>query len=166
MLNIYRKLDGLRFGELMLVYGESNRQNALDKYPRMDKNVGLITVEQDFYSYLHNVFFKTEGAFYAILEEDGIYICALRMEPYRDGLLLAALETRPQYRGKGYARKLILSVLSQVSGKVYSHVDKQNSPSLAVHYACGFEKIGDGAVYLDGSSAPWCITFCREGKIT
>jgi L-amino acid N-acyltransferase YncA len=35
--------------------------------------------------------------------------------------------------------------------KVYSHIRRDNAPSIAAHTACGFRKILDHATYLDGS---------------
>ena len=165
MLKIYSKLDELCFGELMLVYEEGNKENAQDRYPRMDRNAALLKAEQDFYNYLHDVFFPTKNAFYAVWEEKGKYVSALRMEPFQDGMLLEALETRPEFRRQGFAKKLLAEVMSKIEGKIYSHVNKHNDASLAVHYACGFQKISNVAVYIDGSSALWCFTLCREGKI-
>lgn len=165
MLKIYSRLDELSFGQLMLVYEEGNRENAEERYPRMDRNAALLKAEQDFYNYLSDVFFQSKRAFYAVWEENGEYISALRMEPYQDGMLLEALETRPGFRKQGFAKKLLAGVLLEIGGKVYSHVDKQNNASLAVHFACGFEKILDSAVFIDGTLAPWCVTLCRKGKL-
>ena len=69
-----------------------------------------------------------------------------------DGLLLQALETHPDYRKQGCARKLMEAV-QQLLGErtVYSHVSKKNRPSLAVHRRCGFAVHKDSARYLDGS---------------
>lgn len=164
MLKIISKANELCFSDLMLIYEEGNRENAEKRYGRLDKNAALIMAEQDFYTYLHDVFFVTQNAFYALWVENGQYVSALRMEPYQDGFLLEALETRPGYRGRGFAKRLINSVLAGISGRVYSHVDKGNIASLAVHDACGFRKISDTAIYVDGSTAPWCLTLCRDGK--
>lgn len=160
MVKIFTKLEELAFGKLMQVYRESNLENALERYSNMDKNAALLNAEQDFYVYLRDCFFKTDGAFYAVWEENGQYVSALRMEPYQDGMLLEALETSPEYRQRGYAQKLIIAALEEADGKTYSHVNKKNIQSLSVHLKCGFEKISDTAVYIDGSEAPWCVTLC------
>ena len=34
--------------------------------------------------------------------------------------------------------------------KVYSHISRDNAPSIAAHTACGFRKILEHATYLDG----------------
>ena len=85
----------------------------------------------------------------------GRYIAALRVEPYRDGYLITGLETAPDARRKGYATKLLQGVIAHLKdeGKVpvYSHVDKGNHASMAVHKKCGFQILYDYGVYLDGS---------------
>ena len=109
------------------------------------------------------MFFPTDGVVYAIWEAEGRYVSALRLEPYRDGLLLEALETAPDQRRKGYGRRLILSVLEQFPGvKIYSHVHKRNLPSLAIHEKCGFRRISEQAVYIDGSVNSRACTLCYE----
>ena len=107
------------------------------------------------------MFFKTEGAYYLIWEEAGRYVSALRLEPYRDGLLLEALETAPEQRRKGYAAKLMSAAQEFVGDtKLYSHVHKRNIPSLNVHDFCGFHRILEYAVYTDGSVNDRCCTLC------
>ena len=86
---------------------------------------------------------------------DGSYKSALRIEPYRDGLLLHALETAPEARGQGCAYALIgatMEYLQSLNFKtVYSHIDKRNKASLRLHEKCGFLPFSDSAVYLDGT---------------
>lgn len=155
MLYLAKSLQQLQFGKLMDVYTESNAEKAED--------AGLLQAEQDFYQYLRDCFFATPGAVYAIWQEQGAYMSALRLEPYKDGLLLAALETAPQHRRKGYACRLIRAVLTEFAGnKIYSHVSKQNLPSLAVHEICGFKKISDSAAYIDGSVNRRAVTLCCQ----
>ena len=160
MLIIARKLNELSFGKLMEVYREGNLENGQERWPDEPEARQIALAEQDFYNYLQQVFFKTDGAYYLVLEEKGKYISALRMEPYRDGLLLAALETNPQMRKRGFAEKLVKAALEYVGEKcVYSHVSKTNTASLRTHEKCGFEKILDYAVYVDGSVNDRCFTF-------
>jgi GNAT superfamily N-acetyltransferase len=155
MLKTYVRLGEIDFTKLMDVYYEGNRENAQDRYHNDDMNLGILKAEQDFYQYLREVFFREEGAVYAVWEEKGMYISALRLEPYADGLLLAALETHPEYRRKGYAKKLIEAVLLKLKDKgiiaVYSHINKRNTGSLQTHISCGFQRISEQATYIDGS---------------
>lgn len=160
MLRMFYNLQDLVFSNLMQVYSETNRKNGKEYYPDVDENLAALNAEQDFYAYLRHCFFKTPGAVYAVWEENQQFISALRLEPYEDGVLLEALETMPEQRGKGYAKQLVSEVLAETNCKVYSHVNKNNMVSLAVHLACGFEKISDTAVYIDGTDAPGCVTLC------
>lgn len=161
MLILAKSLRELSFGSLMEVYEEGNRENAAEFWPGLDAAAGLLQAEQDFYQYLKEVFFPVEGAVYAVWEEKGRYLSALRLEPYQDGLLLEGLETAPTARRKGYAEKLLRAVLEAFGGrKLYSHVGKSNIPSLKVHEKCGFQIICDYAVYIDGSVNSRCCTLC------
>lgn len=146
------KLQDLDFRQLMEVYEEGNLENAEIFYSDAPQNQWLRLAEEAFYQYLRDTFFRTPEAVYAIWIEDGRYVSALRLEPYRDGLLLEALETDPRHRDKGYAAALVCAVLKELKGKrVYSHVGKRNGASLAVHEKCGFYRISDTAAYIDGS---------------
>lgn len=155
MLKLYDKLGQIDFGKLMALYLEGNQDNAAYFYPNEDPNVALMKAEQDFYQYLKESFFRVYGAVYAIWEENGLYLSALRLEPYEDGLLLEALETHPLYRRRGYGKKLICSVIAYLkgegSGVIYSHVNKSNKASLGIQLACGFQRVSERAVYIDGS---------------
>lgn len=163
MLRIAKRLRELSFPQLMEIYVEGNRENGAERYPEEPEMRQLALAEADFRQYLAEVFFRQKGAFYAIWEENGQYVSALRLEPYRDGLLLEALETRPDRRRKGYASGLIRAVLNfpEVK-KVYSHVSKRNVPSLAVHKKLGFQVVEDLATYIDGSVNYRAVTLCWE----
>lgn len=155
MLIIAQKLSSLQFSKLMHVYREGNIENGSIIYPNLSPERQEAAADQDFYQYLKEVFFRQENSFYAVWEADGEYVAALRIEPYRDGSLLCALETAPDSRCKGYATTLVKHVIQYLSGfgdgVIYSHVAKHNFPSLAVHKKCGFSIIDDRAVYTDGS---------------
>lgn len=151
MLILATRLRELSFRDLMAVYAEENLQSGRQHWPAEPEGRQPDLAEQAFYQYLRQVFFRTPGAYYAVWVENGQYVSALRMEPYRDGLLLNALETAPAHRGKGYATALVSAVLRQTQSKVYSHVEKQNRISIRTHETCGFYKVSDFAVYADGS---------------
>ena len=152
MLYWAHRLQDLDFRQLMEVYEEGNLENAEIFYSDAPRNQWLRLAEDAFYQYLRDTFYRIPDAVYAIWIENGRYISAFRLEPYRDGLLLEALETHPRQRNKGYAGALMREVLNEVKGKrVYSHVGKRNAASLAVHEKCGFFKISDTAAYIDGS---------------
>ena len=152
----------------MYVYAEGNLQHGVELYPQLSIEAQMREAELDFYRYLNDVFFQSDEAFYAVLECDHRYLAALRMEPYRDGWLLCALETAPNERKRGYATELINSVKNYllVSGdfKIYSHVSKRNLASLSVHRKCGFKTFLDYAVYLDGSVLHNSCTLVYDSK--
>ena len=164
---IYAKsMKEFSFGKMMDVYLEGNQEKAREEYFEMPQSAGLRLAEQDFFDYLESCFFKAEGSVYAIYELEGNYVSALRFEPYKDGFLISALETKPSERGKGYACFLLTEVASHIDGKIYSHVSKKNAASLAVHKKCGFSVISDLARYLDGSVNSRAYTLCCEKNRT
>ena len=164
MLKIARKMNDFSFGKLMEVYEEGNLENGQDLWPEEPQWRQIALAEQEFYQYLQQVFFKSEGARYLICEEGNRYISALRLEPYRDGLLLEALETMPKHRNQGHAAKLVNAAIEYAGAKIYSHVSKRNMASLKTHEKCGFRRIAENAVYADGSVTSRSFTLCWEGK--
>ena len=165
MLLICAHMSQLRFGPLMEVYAEGLAENGAEFYPHLSTHEQLLRAEQDFYAYLQQNFFSQEGDLYCIWEEAGQYRSALRLQRYKDGLLLEALETHPSYRRRGYARQLMQAVLEQLQPtKLYSHISHRNMPSIAVHLQCGFRKISDRARYADGSVNARCGTYLYEEK--
>ena len=163
MLKIIHTIGQLKFSELMYVYSEGNIDNGSERYPYLSKESQIREAEQDFYNYLNEVFFRT-----ALWEVDNTYMAALRMEPFKDGWLLCALETAPCKRRRGYATLLITSVLNYMSQhgklKVYSHISKRNEPSIAAHLKCGFHVEYDYAVYSDGSVLHTSYTLVYDNK--
>ena len=141
MIRIFTLFRELDFDKLASVYG-------LDTADRFDEY-------QDFCDYLRNNFFAIPGGFYAVWEENGRYACAVRAEYYRDGFLIAGLETKPDLRNQGYAKKLLHATFE--AGMiprglpVYAHIHKKNAASIAVHTACGFVRKLEHAVFIDGS---------------
>lgn len=162
MLHVYRRLRDLPFSQLMEIYIEGNSEKAQLEYPEEDFPVALINVEHDFHQYLRDVFYRNQGVFYAVWEEKNIYLSALRLEHYRDGLLLEALETHPDHRKCGYAKALICAVLDHLRCDgfvaVYAHVNKRNKASLRTHLSCGFTRVSEQSVYIDGSVDSRCCT--------
>lgn len=139
MLKLVYKMKDLPFGQLMQIYSEEYDAEA----------------QQDFYDYLRSCFFRTDGAVYALWLEGDQAVSALRLEPWKDGLLLTGLETAPDRRNCGYALCLLRAALQwqreRGNVRVYSHIHKQNSASIHLHEKCGFRRISDTAAYLDGS---------------
>ncbi len=77
---------------------ESNYENTDFFYPdEADKDVAVQKVEAGFLDFLKNDFFEQDGASYWILEENGVWISALRLSRIQTDLYyLEALETWPE----------------------------------------------------------------------
>ena len=153
----FRELD---FEALMEVYLEGNRENGEELYPEECPGKQMELAKRDFAHFLRENFYTQKDACYWVWLEDGAYRSALRLEPYQDGFLLEALETHPEYRRKGYAKKLISSVLERLPAgtRVYSHISKWNTASIASHQSCGFYKLLDYGVDTDGEKLDYQVT--------
>ncbi len=154
MLKIVTSLDALPFTDLMDVYIEGNREKG-----------DVWAAEQEFYQYLKQGFFRYPQDRYCLWQVKGKPVSALRLQGYQDGLLLEALETAPEHRRKGYARELVTAVLQQFPGKIYVHIVRGNTASVALHEGCGFRKIADRAVYADGSVTDRAGTWLYSRKV-
>ncbi len=154
MLEIITSIRQIQVRQLLQVCEECIQKDGLTAYPNLEPNRRLLEAEQDFYCFLKS-FFHIPGAFYAVWTADGHYHAALRIEPYRDGVLLTGLETAPGSRRKGYGTSLIAGTLQHLSQtgvhKVYSHISDKNNASIMTHTKCGFRKISDCAAFIDGS---------------
>ena len=153
-IDAFSKLDKRR---LMDVYAESNYENTDYFYPDMtDKKRAAELVEEGFLDFLENEFFKREGSAYWILEDEDEWVSALRTSRIEEGLYyIEALETRPDSRRKGYAERLLGSVIDELkkSGpfRLCDCVWKKNEASVRTHLKCGFViKEGPGMDLLRG----------------
>ena len=160
MLICARKIDELDFDALMEIYKEGNVENGAYFFPDETPERQYVLALESFCKYLADDFFRKEDAQYWILSNSGQYLSALRLEAYEDGLLLEALETRPDCRRQGYAKKLIQSVLLQIDAgtRIYSHVSKKNAASIATHLGCRFEQYLDCVIESDGTRNDNLIT--------
>ena len=167
MILIANKIKDISYAQIMRVYAESNRLTANQRYLDADYFQGILLAEQDLYQYLRDSFFTVTGAFCVIWEEQGNYVSALRMEPYQDGYLIESLETVPEERRKGYAKKLIHGALDYVQqngcGNVYVHIANCNHISYRTHLSCGFEPYLRHAVLIDGSVSQSYVTLRYPG---
>ena len=149
MLLIVDRFGGLDFDRLAEIYGFKGREAV------------------KFYEYLSSCFFRQKGAVYCLWLVDGQYCSALRLEPYKDGLLLTGLETAPHWRRRGYAQSLMGAALGWAEGmghrKIYSHIRFDNRASLAVHQRLGFRKMLNHAVLLDGTVSSKIGTYLYTG---
>ena len=161
MLKILHDAWEVDIVQLAAVYEQSNREAGRQNSRSRDRNAQLLIGEQLFYEYVL-YFLEDPNSLYAVWTEKGQYVSALRLEPFEDGLLLNGLETRPEHRCKGYATMLVKAVQGYLSDlgscKLYSHVDRMNEASFALHKSCGFSLLLDYAVFLDGSKHTDAVT--------
>lgn len=166
MLVWYDSISKMNFSALMEVYEEGNRETGRLNYPFESECMQLRLAENDFADYLREDFFRQDDAKYAVLEKNGEYVSALRLERYQDGYLITGLETKSSQRRKGYARELMEAILRDISVAdrtwIYSHVSKSNTASMNLHKGLGFEKVHDYAVYLDGSVSTSAVTLRKK----
>ena len=159
----YADLDGPR---LMAVYAESNFENTDYFFPDMaDKALAVKKVEEGFLTFLRDEFFMGPGPAYCVLEEAGEWVSALRLNEVEPGLYyLEALETRPGYRRRGYAVRLLREVIDHLKTKgpfrLCDCVDKGNEASVRTHLACGFTVASEtGHDYLRNTDDPYDYSF-------
>ena len=155
MLITITEFKDLDMRKLMDIYSESNYENTDYFYPdETDKDVAVQKVEAGFLDFLKNDFFEQDGTSYWILEDNGVWISALRLSRIQTDLYyLEALETRPDQRGKGYASLLLSGVVESLKKagpfRLCDCVGKKNTASLKTHEKCGFRIVSDeGYDYL------------------
>ncbi|MCH5198341.1 MAG: GNAT family N-acetyltransferase [Oscillospiraceae bacterium] len=148
---------------LMDVYRESNMENTDFFYPDIsNKSDALQKVECDFLNYIENDFLADSKNRYMVLEQAGVWVCALRLYCVDDRLYyIEALETRPDYRRKGYAAELLKSVIDLLKGQgafvIRDCVGKKNTASLLTHQKAGFTIYrDDGFDYLQNEIDDKC----------
>ena len=159
-LETFARVDGRR---LMDIYREDNIENTDYFYPDMkDKAQALARVEQDFLHYLETDFFSKPGNTYWVLEEDGVWVSALRLSEIAPGdYYLEALSTHPDFRRQGCAARLLEAVLAELKKegpfRLRDCVGQKKVPSLGVHEKCGFRIAAqDGTDCLSGEVNERC----------
>ena len=144
-INKYNDLDKRK---LMDIYSESNFENTDYFYPdERDKDKAVRMVEAGFMDCLKNDFYKKYEATYWILEENGIWLSALRTCLVKDSIFyIEALETRPDSRKRGYAAKLLNYVINTLkndgSVRLCSCVSKKNIASIIFLSIGGLSLLG------------------------
>ena len=165
MFQVYNSIKDLNFGQLAAVYAESLSREGMLQYPDLDPNMQMLEATQDFFGFLR-AFFQEPDARYMVWRHQGRYVSALRVEPYADGALIEGLETALESRRRGYAKLLLSNTVeylkNQGISKIYSHIEKSNTASIQTHLDCGFVKISDHAVCIDGSAFQSTATYCRK----
>lgn len=145
--------------KLMDVYAESNYENTDYFFPEeTDKAVAVRKVEEGFCGFLKAEFFAHNENAYWVLEENGIWVCALRLNLIEKGLYyLEALETKPDSRKQGYATKLLSGVIEKLRldgpFRICDCISKKNIASIRTHEKCGFRIVSDkGFDYLQNEA--------------
>ena len=158
ILKITRYCD-LDERKLMDVYAESNYENTDYFFPEeTDKAVAVRKVEEGFCGFLKDEFFAHDENAYWVLEENGIWVSALRLNLIEKGLYyLEALETKPDYRKQGYATKLLSGVIEKLRSdgpfRICDCISKKNIASIRTHEKCGFRIVSDkGFDYLQNEA--------------
>lgn len=159
MLILFTKSDQIDFPQFMEVCKQSNIQKGRCDFPLHSPYDQLCLVESELCAYIRESV-QNGSMICAAWAPDGRYKTVLRLEKYMDGYLICGLETALQERKKGYAKSLIAAVLTSFPGCCfYSHISIRNIVSARVHIKCGFRKILDHAIFLDGSISAATATY-------
>ena len=166
MLKIVKSISELNIPQFLSVYQESVHKNGRDLYRDYPEIQQINLSENDLLNYMRDDFFRQRDAFCAGWMVECVYKSILRIEPFRDGVLLHALETVPKFRKNGYGYELVQSVIAYLKQSqckvVYSHIHKRNVSSLRLHKKCGFQIISESAVLVDGTITQNYCTMCLE----
>ena len=159
MMLEFTSMDQIDPRKLMNIYSEGNLENTDYFYPEIeDKNLAVKKVELDFLKYIEDHFFNKDQNKYLILEKDGFWVCALRLYHIKKNLYyIEALETRPEFRKKGYALELLSCVIEALKAKgsfqLFDCVSKKNIASIKTHEKAGFTILSEeGFDYLSETS--------------
>ena len=157
MLEYIFDIKSLPFMEICQVYEQSLACGL--EHENSGETARYWKEENDLYLQLQDFFANRDSRMAVWRTVDGIQ-AALRLEHHRDGLLLFALETRPDSRRKGFASSLVEQVLADLDAGeiIYSHVRKDNSASMQLHFKCGFTVHSDVGRLLDGSVSNAYVT--------
>lgn len=154
MLLVMRCISDVDIPQILPVYDETIGWMERKRYRgSLESAFGMSS--QDRFTEDLCQFFEAPGSKFFVWTAQGKYVSAVRAEQFADGMLLSYLETDPVYRGKGYARSLVGAAVQYLEQngheRIYSHIEKRNVVSMAVHMANGFQTIADHATLLDGT---------------
>ena len=159
----FDRMEDLDFPRFAEIYRESYLATISYFFPEeTDQERGLRKLEAKFLEYYRTDFFAVPGRRCYVLADRERWVSAIRLYPVpgRPGAWHAeALETAPDCRRRGYARKLMellcFALAKQGPFELSDSVGKHNEPSLAFHKACGFEIVQEEAVNpLNGQANP------------
>ena len=94
------------------------------------------------------------------------YVSCVQCEIHGSQALLYSLETAPSYRGKGFGKHLVFSVIEYLKdigiSTISNHVKKNNQVSLSLHENLGFKISKDCARLMDGTVSQNYYTLIYE----
>lgn len=153
--------------QLMDVYREANLENAAYFEPKtQDFTQAVRRCEDRFWSFLQQSFFTGLGRAYWVLEQNGVWVSALRTTEIEPRLFyLEALETHPDYRRQGFASALLRGLLQSLAAngpfELRDCVRRTNLPSIRAHLNAGFVIAADpGYDYLSSEYQLQCYGMC------
>lgn len=119
MLHRITSFDGIDGRKLMDLYREGNEENVAYFQPDApDKALALREQEEGFLRFIRTDFLQKEGNEYWVLEEEQIWVSALRLYRVAEGqYYIEALETHPEFRKRGYAARLLTRVIEELSSR-------------------------------------------------
>ncbi len=82
---------------------------------------------------------------YAFSIDDEIISSAIFSSIYNDDAIITAVQTKPEYRNKGYASALVSAMCCDVRGKVY--LMRENNKNESYYKKLGFENCGKWRMY-------------------
>lgn len=170
MLLIAKSLDELRFEELAALYRyDLEVEGFEDGMCELDDD-WFLEKRSQFRIYLSARFFSKPDCrpgirpFYAIWEEEGRYVSAVRVNVYEQGLQLEALQTGEAWRRQGYATALVNAVLEYLAQRgsfpIYAHARDYMTYVHNMLERAGFHEILDYAVRKD--PCEWPPYYYRE----
>ena len=164
MLKLFYAMKELDFSRLSQVYRESLQRDGEENRPGLSAYQQICYAEDALYDCFMALF--ENGGICAAWVQNESYVAVLRLEPYRDGYLIAGLETASGERGKGIATILVNEVCRVLTDRgvkiLYSHIRNSNLPSIRTHEKCGFSACLEHAVFLDGSVDTRSKTYIKK----
>ncbi len=164
MLIVETKMSGQLLRKLAEIYRESLARQGGECYPDETEFRQIALAEAQLGSFLREDFFQKDGICCCLWLECGKPVSALRLWRDSDGVLLEGLETAPEYRGHGFASRLIAAVQEKCPSDVpiFSHVNRKNTVSLSIHRKLGFRTVRQSARCRNGEVSCCYITLRWE----
>lgn len=129
---------------LMSIYKENNKKNIHCFFPKIhNEDQGLKMVEEEYTKWLRDDFLKSKNTVCYVWVENDVWVSSLRFHCVANKVyFIEALETHPEYRRRGYAEKLINSIIDRLKEndnfEIRSYTSITNVASRNTHNRCGF----------------------------